>query len=841
MESDTKPDQKTSSFAGKKELALTAALVALLVGIVTLAYRPVLFDFFAGDDFVHLLWLKDAVINHELIWRNFHSSWLDGTTTKFYRPLISVFMVSDYVLGGRSGLIFHITNLVFHLIGTVSTFFIARYAGNEVSKRAPQSGTKPDSLALLYIWPFFAAALFGLYPLHTEAVSWITGRVDAVVTAFITFSIWSYLKARRLRELEPNGLQAKLASMLCVLSMVLALLSKEMAITLPVTFFFFEIVFPQSSESLGLSLSALIKRGRAALANSYPYFIILVLYFAVRRLALGTFVGGYDDSAFFIPSLKNFIYTWLCGLRILFEPFNRELVSVRSLQAKIWDISLGLSITGAIVGLVCYRPFARLYLFLLGWFVLCLLPAYKVFAISDDLQGGRLAHVATVPLSLLLMLAAINLKNAAAKVSNKVRLALAVSFGTVFLICAAVILNNNNVAWVEGGKQANDIRAGLSKLYGQVKGDPQMLFVGLPDQEHGAYICRNALPGMTRTPQLERDIINAILVDRFEPIFPFAHNKASLYSDRDKILIYRWDRQAKEFKKVDLNLPCYPIDKDIEFKAGSLKAALAPQENKDVTWTWQDDGLYFGGTEARFGRPEAIFTPGPMPCFSLEFVRLKIHFENGGRLSEGVDLLYRNDLVKDWQLKCRTHASLTETDLNGATGSDTTIILPLRSLPEWSLGGQCHDFTLKLPHGARGVLKSIEIVSADRVIPKIDFPNSGYLGSKGYVHVGAPISDKTKAESTAPELSFDVSGVFGAQSAMAEMTRTNLLFEEQNSTEASRVAAKTIDLAGKSGKLAMTRDLFKSPGIYQIRIWAKDKDGKRFGQSSDHIVISVDN
>ena len=107
----------------KSNPALLAILLVFAVAITILAYKSVLFNFFAGDDFVHLIWLKDAVKNHELIWRNFHSSWLDGTTTKFYRPLISVFMVLDYVLFNRDGLGFHWTNLTFHLLSVVAVFF----------------------------------------------------------------------------------------------------------------------------------------------------------------------------------------------------------------------------------------------------------------------------------------------------------------------------------------------------------------------------------------------------------------------------------------------------------------------------------------------------------------------------------------------------------------------------------------------------------------------------------------------------------------------------------------------------------------------------------------------
>src|SRR3990167_7438096 len=106
----------------KVTLSLVFVLAATLV-----AYSPVLFNFFNGDDFVHLTWLNDAIANPELIWRNFHSSWLDGTTTRFYRPLISVFMVSDYLIWGANGLGFRITNLLCHGVSTIFIFLIVSH------------------------------------------------------------------------------------------------------------------------------------------------------------------------------------------------------------------------------------------------------------------------------------------------------------------------------------------------------------------------------------------------------------------------------------------------------------------------------------------------------------------------------------------------------------------------------------------------------------------------------------------------------------------------------------------------------------------------------------------
>ena len=104
-----KSEQPLNSNISKnsRNLLIVLASTAILVSILS-AYSPILFNFFAGDDFVHLTWLAQAVHHPELIWRNFYSSWLDGTTTKFYRPLISIFMVVDYLFYGINGLGFHI-------------------------------------------------------------------------------------------------------------------------------------------------------------------------------------------------------------------------------------------------------------------------------------------------------------------------------------------------------------------------------------------------------------------------------------------------------------------------------------------------------------------------------------------------------------------------------------------------------------------------------------------------------------------------------------------------------------------------------------------------------------
>ncbi len=840
--------------------------MALALVLTFVGYMPILFDFFAGDDYVHLIWLKEAVKHPELIWRNFHTSWLDGTTTKFYRPLISVFMVSDYVLWNHSAIGFHLTNLLFHMASTAFIFLIARELavltlreerGDAVEIR---KGFKTLPLSINVLWPFFAAAIFGLYPLHTETVSWITGRVDAVVTAFITGSLWFYLRARRTdSDVKSMWASKKTSLVFCFILMVLALLSKEMAITLPAIFVLLELLYSAPGERPRSILEGILSKSYLlrAIKNTAMFWGLIVVYFIVRRLALGTFVGGYDDSLFFIANYKAFIKTWLNGLRLFFEPLNHELISARAWSTKMWDLFLGLIGLGTIVNLVLTPALGRLFLFLTGWLVMSLAPVYKIFAIADDLQGSRLAYVATVPLALLMAMAVIVVSRGIVARKQLISRNL---LGLGFIALSFYVLNLNNQAWVNAGVEANSIRAGLSKLYKDVKGDPQILFVGLPDQIHGAYICRNALVGMTREPQLERDAVNAIMVDKFEPILPFGYMKESLYNDRDKVLVYRWCPQvatasttsgqstpsgasataepAGHFEKMNLDdVKEYPVKQAQTFSGQALQTVLKPVESANTTFAFLPDGsLSAKGTSGKLGRPEIRFATGDINAYALEFVTVKIKQQadsdafKTAAAREGADLLYTNDLVPEFDIKRRT-----PTPMPTALG-ESTLIFPLRSLPEWSLGGKSHGLTLRFPHDSDCVIEEVTIAPAATLVPMLNFANSGYLGTKGFMHLAADKKEDV--------INFDISGMAGDPIGVEmEITRPNLLFEEQNCTKKSSVAQTNTAFEtlydGKKGTITLKRDFFKALGIYQLRLWPRFKDGHT-GQASDHIVIAVD-
>lgn len=732
-----------------------------LAAITLVAYSPVLFNFFAGDDFVHLTWLKDAVVSPELIWRNFHSSWLDGTTTKFYRPLISVFMVSDYMIWKTNALGFHLTNLFFHITGSFFLFLVMQELCAKLRNPAR------------WLWPITSAGIFALYPLHPEAVSWITGRVDSIVTAFCLPAIWCYMRRHAAAVAHP-----KIYSAAAIACFVLGLLSKEMAITVPAVLVAWELARRTSVKKI--------------VVNTGSFWLVLAGYFAVRRLALGTFVGGYDDSLLFIADIKAFLLGWLHAARMTLVPINRDLIGAHSVWTKLWEIFLlATGFLGA-ASLQRNKDTRPVILFLTMWLVLCLIPVYKIFAIADDLQGSRLAYLSTVPLSGLL----------ACGISTIGKTSLRVIAAVLLGILSGSLLWINNQPWRQAGMESNALRASLSDVYASVDNDPQTLLIGLPDQIHGAYVSRNALWGMLKRPQFSKDVQNCLMINGFDPIQPFGHLKDSLAANENQIKIFRWDANAHKLLPVILD-------------SSADQPLSQPQPLPEIAT----------GVSTADRRPYILFETSEIPCWKLDFVKLDLHVTQPGNAPVGADLLFANSLTPEFLLCNRTHARLT------ASAGNQSLIFSLRGLSEWAFGSGTARLKLLLPPGCHATVTAATVIPPAVLMPRLGFANDGYLGTKGYLHVGQSQPHQ--------KLNVDARNISGAVATELEISRANLQFEEQNCSVVSKRCGKMLSGPIK-GSIEIEAAQFHSPGLYQARLWAKDASGKNIGVCSDHVNIAVD-
>jgi protein O-mannosyl-transferase len=191
-----------------------------LVLAVGLFYSPV-----SKNEFVN--WDDRETITENIQIRHLDLQSLQWMFTTFHSgnwiPLTWLSLALDYRLGGLNPKVYHLGNLLFHVLNTWLVFLVClrilRLGGNK-----PGTG-KEESFFMTAA--LMAALLFGLHPIHVESVAWATERKDVLYAFFYLGGVLLYLDYAS----RPEKTALKLWG--CLGLFGLALMSKPMAVTLP--------------------------------------------------------------------------------------------------------------------------------------------------------------------------------------------------------------------------------------------------------------------------------------------------------------------------------------------------------------------------------------------------------------------------------------------------------------------------------------------------------------------------------------------------------------------------------------------------------------------------------
>ncbi|MGE0144037.1 MAG: hypothetical protein AB7I19_09420 [Planctomycetota bacterium] len=273
----------------------------------------------------------------------------------FYRPLVTLsFWIEQAVCGGPSPMVSHGVNLALHV---VSTILLAGLATRFVGTRA----------ALL------AALVWGMIPAHDGVVWWAVGRVDGLATTFMLLSARAFV--RKLDD--PAG------SFLPWLGwFALALGCKESALALPGA----------------LVVAAWLLKGKGARVRAVlqvaPAILLLTFYFAIRHLALGRVLGGYQtESQQALDTLRGFA---LATGRVL-SPYWLDATTTVGPIAH----SVGLWVLGAVaITLLSRARVRRAIVPAIAAFALLCVPLAPLGSQLDAPMNQRVLHAATIPLAI---------------------------------------------------------------------------------------------------------------------------------------------------------------------------------------------------------------------------------------------------------------------------------------------------------------------------------------------------------------------------------------------------------------------------------------------------------
>jgi tetratricopeptide (TPR) repeat protein len=146
------------------------------------------------------------------------------------RPVVNWSYAIDRVVWGPEPFGFHVTSVLLHMVAVWLVFLLAsRLAMDRMRRESTAAIDRGPALAALS-----AAALFGLHPMMTEAVGYISGRAEVLAAVLV---LAAFLLARDWME---TGRWASLAGAFG--AWALGLLSKETAIVFPLLVLYYDRV-----------------------------------------------------------------------------------------------------------------------------------------------------------------------------------------------------------------------------------------------------------------------------------------------------------------------------------------------------------------------------------------------------------------------------------------------------------------------------------------------------------------------------------------------------------------------------------------------------------------------
>ena len=304
-----------------------------------------------------------------------------GEASHYYRPLITLTFFLDMQVWGLRPFGFHLTNVLAHVAVTLAVRAIARRTlGGELAAA-------------------ICALVFTLHPLHTESVTFVSGRTDVIATLFFLLALLAYDRGRDRAGWAPIGWSLG--------AYLLALLAKEVAITLPAVLMLWDLTVRRD-----------LRDRRAiwrAAARYAAYGAVTGLYLGLRMFALGGLVD--PDAGAWGPLLARALttlkiaisYAWLTILPYPGSPYHALAPETVPPGLTWWLAAAGLiAALGATAWALRRAPAAG---FGALWFWITLAPsiAVNLLPLPSPIMAERFLYLPTVGFSLVLGWIASNL------------------------------------------------------------------------------------------------------------------------------------------------------------------------------------------------------------------------------------------------------------------------------------------------------------------------------------------------------------------------------------------------------------------------------------------------
>jgi tetratricopeptide (TPR) repeat protein len=379
---------------------------ALLVAVILGAYSNAFNGPFIFDD--QLTVIENTSIHHGL---GLQVLTPERELPVAGRPLVNASFAVNYALNGPTVFGYHAANIAIHVAAALLLFLLVRHALALWTGRPPW--LSPATVALL------TALLWGVHPLNTEAVDYVTQRTELLLGVCYLLTLYASLRAVNARG--PGW--PIVAVMACAAGMA----CKESMVTAPIAVALVDAVLV-----FGSIQAALRARGRLYASLACTWVLLGVVMWSGPRVHS----AGFDSGVTAWTYLMNQPAIIARYIRLALWP--GALVAVYGWPAaisigQVWPYGL---LIAALVVVTCVALYMRPPLGALGaWFFITLAPTSSIIPIATEVGAERRMYL---PLLAIVLLAVASAAWVADRLVGRTARARPVAVAIAFVAIAAL-------------------------------------------------------------------------------------------------------------------------------------------------------------------------------------------------------------------------------------------------------------------------------------------------------------------------------------------------------------------------------------------------------------------
>jgi tetratricopeptide (TPR) repeat protein len=355
--------------------------IILVLLITALAYSNILSNGFVWDD-------HDFIENWTLV-RTFPENikpLILGAQPSFhngvYRPIRNLYITILYNFFKQDPVLYHVQSIVINLVITYLIILITKKI------------TKNQLIGV------FCGLIFGLHPMHTEAVTWIMASFDLLGIGSLLLGFYLFLI---------SGKKKSKARYLSLLFTFISFFGNEICLTLPLIITFYLWIFKSTSKLKSKYFSPAIS-----------YYVLAVVYVFIRVMLIPNLVrsarplnGLFQNlililEIFFVyikllvlPLGLNVIHNFSNGIPNLFT-LDRHISTIYQPASPLASLMLIIFMGLYLWAIIYCRSRRPLISFGLGWIIITLLPVLQIFP-QPVIFAERYVYLASVGFVMILV------------------------------------------------------------------------------------------------------------------------------------------------------------------------------------------------------------------------------------------------------------------------------------------------------------------------------------------------------------------------------------------------------------------------------------------------------